>query len=633
MKIKNLLLVPLLSAALVATSACNSDNGQSSDSTSTSQVEGKVVARITVKKVDSVVVGSEIDFDELVTVYYDDESTDKNYTIEVPAASKNLVKVTDHKVKFLKEGNPSVTVKSGEQSAKFTTLVLSKLKKEAHEKFSKISDNFALISEGKPLTIHKPNYSFVNANYGEDPWTVYKNTTDGHGYLKFDSGTAFSYELNDGTVKLGKSKISSYDNYFLNMPFEVMTLEATTENDGDGDYLYFGPEVASSMSEYFYNFTAQFVWLSLNLDFDEPSTEEVTDPETGEKVEVITKDYTRWYDMSIKPVELDGFEETHYQFDIYSMIYDKNTQAPKKGKSPKLEFSLTLMYAEDNVEQAAVKAFRDDPDNEPESYDFTAAKNAIYEKLDGADHNYTLTSTASFFRGSKTSPINDNVFTETHKYNEHAVEMLVDGQQVGEYGQYWAAAYDNELSGFVEHEDKLYSWEVNEQAEKVATENTQAAGKGIYEYYITPAWLHDDDLYADIYVSEFSPVNVEESKFTAEYTIDCSDSYLFVAYALRLSISGRYYMQNLLNYWPISETDPTATDWRDILGSTQSSFVLTLGYDNTGTSVTSITMDFTGIIANFTDIGGYVYYKAHNVISSFGETAVDTSGIIYPEAA
>ena len=95
MKTKKVLMISLLGAALVATSACTLFGGtkksgkkkKSSSTTITSVEPGpgqRTVARIKITQLASAVTGDEINLDDYIDIVYDDDSTDKNFEVEVP---------------------------------------------------------------------------------------------------------------------------------------------------------------------------------------------------------------------------------------------------------------------------------------------------------------------------------------------------------------------------------------------------------------------------------------------------------------------------------------------------------------------------------------------------------------------
>lgn len=630
MKIKNLLIVPLLGAALVATSACSPSAGGSTSASesSTSGQQQKVVTRVSVKAVQQVVQGDELDFDTLVTVYYDDDSTSKDYTLEVAAASSELVTVSGKKATFVKEGTVNITVKAGAQSAKFSTEVISKVKKEANEYFSAITNNYvsAITEDAENFDIrkvHRPNYTY-SLSYPNDTTSPFAK---GHGYLKFANEHAYEYSVTDSKLTLGE-KISGYENYFVNMDLSARILEGVTLTDDEGvDYVRIDSGLASEWAEYgFYSQPHYFIYNTTGLDITLPY--DSGEPEVG-------TEYTRWEALNIYKIEdaqegQPGFEILATSAKYVVAEYEKGTGYAGENDTMKEgteEFEMSIQIAALKEEDKAVpfiEEFIADPDNEPISKDYTAVATAAKEKIDGEDHNYTLAAQSYFFRGSPTSPTFDNSYLETISVTQNAVEFVAKGGAVGDYGKYWGADVDS-LEGFAVNNGQLYTYERTGTDPDFTYPAKAAEGRtSIFNdaqvKAVTPAVLGDQTLFAEgsFFVSA---VSADATTHEVTYVLQAADSLAFIKAALNATTAGKYYISNLDYYFE--------GDYDHILSSSNTQTAITLMYDETDTNVVGFEFDYFGIIANFNGLG-YVYFQTSMVFSGFGSATVDTSKITWP---
>lgn len=293
MKIKNLLLVPLLSAALVATSCStpggNGGSGSTSDSSDTSAPASKTVSRITVQSPSSAVVGDEIDFDTIVEVIYDDNSKDKDYSLEAQAASASLVSIDGHKVKFIGEGSVNINVKAGGQSAKFSTSVLTKERaalKDFFDNFPAVygiqvcnydTDDSIIVDEGSKI-VHQSNY------YGH----YYKNSSapNAGGYFCCSDGNIYNWSATDMSgagfeaIPGPEDPVASWPYYFVNAPlyfnFSDYAPEYNSETGAFEDFkLPSSAAPQSSMTDYFDSAIDQLMYCAFEYDFSSYSTKDL----------------------------------------------------------------------------------------------------------------------------------------------------------------------------------------------------------------------------------------------------------------------------------------------------------------------------------------------------------------------
>ena len=452
MKTKKVLLISLLSAALVATSACNllgSKGGgkkkkSSSASTSTSQVEpvSDKVARIKVDAKEQVVVGDTLDLDSMVHLYNGDnkEIDSKEYEIEVPAASQSLVSVDGHKVSFLKEGSVNLNIKSGDVSAKFSTNCLSALKKQFIEETATISNNYAIwgIDENEQLyaeAIHADDYVaceyFDQDQAGEwlsgglmipnGPKTqrnlVYSYT--------FDNDEWSSITVNPAP----EASASDFGNFFVCMPFgiDILLFETKTGQDTQGndyDYLYLSSSVKSpSYSRYFDSYVSEICYRSIGVT------------------------YGGTYDFDCLKIYKETFVEGMERFLLTFDIINTST-----GVYAGSEY-MFLIYSSDTAYYGAAPVRNYiDTNQEPETLDYAPLKEHISTVT--AAHNYTVDVVGHEYELEQTS---SGYVVKSTEYSYVEQVLANEGQYEDTIRKEGETAIEA-ASGLVEHEGSLYSY-------------------------------------------------------------------------------------------------------------------------------------------------------------------------------
>ena len=632
MKIKNLLLVPLLSAALVATS-CSPAKGGDTSGSDTSGESQKVVTRVTVKQVSSVVVGDVLDFDTLVDVYYDDESTGKDYTLEAAAASKDLVKIEGNKVTILAEGDISISVKAGEQQAKFSTTAISQFKKDANEHFSAITNDFAVSIKEDGVTklrqIHRPNY-WYNPDY--DPAG---ELTSGNGMMKFASGNSYEFEVAGGVVEVGEPTQYDYDDYFKSSDFELNVLGSVTKQDASGNpFLFFGSNMPNPMAEYgYYSANHYFIYNLTSLDFGSPY--EVWDPVEQEYVyndPAAGTEYEKWESMNLR-LEKDEDQNDVYVFDCTYALYVVAEHQPAteeyqyEGENDTMkagseESAMDLVVTKLNAADPAFAAVEDivnDPEKEPVSKDYTKVRDSVSTYLDGTNHNFTVASQSMYFNATA-SAVHDT-FVESYTANEDVYDISVAVTDSGE--DVFGLADKSRAGGFavrtVELVDKLYSYNRStNKGQEIDGKNSIYGDADIKAD--TFASLSTADLWSDVYVSS---VELNETEHTETYTLKADRSLPLIKKLLSLTDAGYYYL-NLAT--SIAATKYWYESLDEAIGYGGFARIV-LGLDETNTNVVSIGFVYQAFLCYFGDTG-QTYFISQVNISSFGSTAaVDLSGI------
>lgn len=587
MKIKNLLVVPLLGLSLVAIGACGTTGNQDTGTTETPTTEPSgtsviPVARITVKKLADCVVGDVINLDEYVTVIHTDDSTSKNFTVEVALKSRDLVTVNGHNVTIVGEGTINLNIKAGEDTAKFTTTAMSLLKKTFKEDLSDISQNFAFmdVEEDGSLsigTVHQPNYT-VFSNWHQDSD---KNAIPG-GLLKTNKGNTFGFSLdaNYENIKVDSEKWHDFDNYYVNMPISIPFSEFETrhytpedEDEEEYDYLYLSPSVTST-NGYSANAIDQIVLTNAYS---------------------LSKSYV-YTGLEVRPVELtkNGETLTRYLFTTY--VAKASTPTVVEG----FFTSQIMFYDEDNIGVQAVEdyiesgaepvseTFTEVPDffkslKSAENFTMTTTSKIVYENLDEEPEGYVTT--------EETTLVNENGTQTT--YVRHAKEDTTT------------------VTGYVEKDDKLYSYAEGEDDALVATEEagkTSLFDDGI-EY--TAAYLATESLYSGFYVSKRTTLD----DGSLELTISPEDSKAFLTAYMNLTNEGRGLLEWIDQYDAEAVPEGYSSLWA-------------AGYDAKVVIGDGFAQIVIAVFIGSDDAKNYLDEELTTTINAIGSTAeIDFSGI------
>ena len=591
MKTKKVLLISLLSAALVATSACNllgtggKGKKKKSSSISTSQVDpsGDKVARIKVDPKEQVVVGDVLDLDPLVHLFNADnkEIDSKEYEVEVPAASQALVSVEGHKVTFLKEGSISLNIKVGEVNAKFSSTCLSKLKKDLLDAVAPISSRFGFMSiEYDESTqqeylatgaIHDNDYTAFSY-WGED---ASENPLPG-GFLKTKvSGTTYSYLLdsNWANIDVDPSPYGTFDNYFVNMPLNVnpMLFETRTRQDQSGedyDYLYIGADVASpSYSQYFDSYIDEFCVCALAMQ--------------------VNSSYA--YDsMEIYPEYIaEGVERYLFTVNI-----------AQKSTGTVVGAWYNFLIYDTDTEYYGVNAVREyiDSGKEPQSADFTALKQKFVEI--GAAKNYTVDiSSDEVYMDDDFKTVTETVYSysETVLANETQYQDIIvnTGETTPQAGE-----------GLVEHEGSLYSYSYSGGSYPATL---VGADQHVYVEGLnsTLSRLVAETYWADFYVSK-----VEATATEVAYKLSTTKSDAFLRGFLGVTYGGSVLLNNIDQY----------KDQVNFLGDSYATCIITM-------SASEVNLNLVIEVA-FTDANVRWTYDA--TFKNIGTTAAIETEIVYP---
>lgn len=520
MKTKKVLLISLLSAALVATSACNllgpksggKKKKSSSSSISTSQVEpsGDKVARIKVDPKEQVVVGDVLDLDSLVHLFNADnkEIDSKEYEVEVPAASQALVSVEGHKVTFLKEGSVNLNVKAGDVNAKFSTSVVSKLKKELTEALAPISTRFGFMSIEEDD--QGQEYLATGAIHDND-YTAFSYWADGPddtvlpgGFLKTKvSGTTYNYALDTNweNIDVDPSPYGTFENYFVNMPLNVnpSIFETKTRQDQSGqeyEYLYIGGDVPSpSYSQYFDSYIDEFcvcaLAMQVNSSYAYDSMEIYSD--------YIAEGVERYlFTVNIAQKSTGTVVGAWYNF----LIYDTDTQ----------------YYGIDAVREYI------DSGKEPQSQDFTALKQKFVEI--GAAKNYTVDITSSEVY------MDDNFETVTETVYSYSEQVLANETQYQDVIVNTGETTPQAGEGLVEHEGSLYSYKYSDGSYPATL---VGAGQKVYVEGLDSTLSR---IVAETYWTDFYVAQVEATATSIAYKLSTTKSDAFLRGFLGVTYAG-----------------------------------------------------------------------------------------------
>jgi len=595
MKTKKVLLISLLSAALVATSACNllgtSSGGKkkkksSSTSTSTSQVVpvDDKISRIKVDSKEQVVVGDELDLDPMVHLFDMDnnEISSKNYEIEVPQASQQLVSVSGHKLTFLKEGSVNLNVKAGDKSAKFATNCVSKIKKDLTDAVAPISTRFGFMSieaddQGQEYlvtgAIHDSDYTAF-MSWDEDSEG---NTLPG-GFLKTKvSGTTYNYSLDTNweNIDVDPSPYGTFDNYFVNMPLNVdpTIFETRTRQDTQGndyDYLYVGGDVASpSYSSYFDSYIEEFCICALALGLNDSyafDSMEIYPEYISEGVERFL------FTVNIAQKSTGTVVGAWYNF----LIYDTDT------------------------EYYGVSAVRDyiDSGSEPQSQDFSALKQKFVDI--GAAKNYTVDITSSEVY------MDDNFETITETQYSYSEQVLANETQYQDVIVNTGETTPQAGEGLVEHEGSLYSYKYSDGSYPATL---VGADQHVYVEGLDSTLSR---IVAETYWTDFYVAEVEATATEVAYKLSTTKSDAFLRGFLGVTYAGSVILNMVDQYKTQADVN--------FLGDSYATCIIT-------TTESTLNLNLVIEVA-FSDANVRWSYDA--TFKNIGSTAAITTEIVYP---
>ena len=591
MKIKKLLLISVIGAALALTGCNNkkSSSSQPDSSQQSSSEEAKQVKRLSVSKKPNVVVGDELDFESLVEITYDDGTKDnKNFTLEVPAASEELVEVEGHKATFLKEGSASITVRAGEKSAKFSTSILSKLKKDVTDAMNGLGTDFGY------LELYEEDNQIVAAPYAthNESYTAFAGWEDNNtsstdddlpgGFLKTKSGSTYSYVLDQNwqNIDVDPTPYSEFGNYYVNMPFSFDIAHAVTMQDGSGeDYLHL-PNTAASAYSFFHDSCQEFCYCSLALYFGVFATAT----------------------YQVESIDVFAFEIAEnverYALTVNLVQRTTGTKYPGGGGT------YLLIYAEDAYYGVqAVKSYVDSG-SEPAGVDVSGIK-AKFDALN-TEKNFTVDGEFTYIvETSAGAPVSSEPW--------HKEEILANSTMYQESIYYYDDNGDpvlSEVGGFVEHEGNLYSFEKDEDSYPATLAK---AGGTVYGDALEGTLVSLDN--ASYWANFFAPSMTTEGGVDT-YVVGATKNLNFLAQFIDLFGATNYYMNN----------------WREYAKTNYDLEVLADGYTDVEISVSadSFIVHLKMFAGSDPDTGNYTYYDFAATFHSIGSTAAITTPIEYP---
>ena len=556
MKRNKLFLTSMLGLALVATSACNlnffgpsKSKKKKSSSTDITDVSGsgdisgdtsgdisgdtsgdpgeRYPVRVVVNSPANAVVGEALDLDEIVTVHYSDESTDKVYEVTPLPASVDLVSVQGHVVTFLAEGVVNLSIIAGERTAKFTTSALSRIKKEFADAVTPISTNFALYD----LEFDDQGNGSVSPwSMKDEDYTAFKqwDEDDGGnilpgGFLKTKrTGTTFAYDLDTSWANIDviPQPYGTYSNYFVNMPLSInpsdfTTMEGTDDQGNTYEYLHMDASVPSpSYSQYFASYIDEFCYC--NMAFQLNSS----------------------YKFGSMDIYKEQFDENRERF-LFSI--NVLTSAGADAGSF-LEFLMYSTDAEYGVE--AVRTYIDGG-NEPISQDFSLLKQRFADIASAKNYTVSITSSEVYYEDENfTTPsetqysYTETVLANDTQYEDSAVLTTKDSTS-------------KNADGLVEHSGSLYSYQYDATNDNYPA-TLVGAGKTVYSDGLSSTL---SSLAAETYWTEFFVSYVETEAGVTTYTLATSLSEPFLLGFLSLTYSGSA-IKNMIDYYKTnSEVD------------------------------------------------------------------------------
>ena len=596
MKTKKALLVSLLSLSLVATSACTLFGGtkkskkkKSSSTTITSVEPGpgeRVVARIKITQLASAVTGDQINLDDYIDVVYDDDTSDDNYEVEVPAASADLVTLEGHKVTFVKEGNVNLTIKAGVKTAKFSTTVLSALKSEFAAAVSTISSNFGLLELGydedtqqyytQPDSTHNEVYTCFQG-WDED---ADENLIPG-GFMKVKSGTTYQYTLDATyeTLEVDPSPYGTFENYYVNMPLSIEPAYFETKVDEDNvEYLYMDSSVPANY-DFFESYVEEFFYCELAAYFKSSSTGTYT------------------YKPHSLEIYKEKLDDSRDRFLIYSKL-------EKQSDKSIVLYSADFLIYETDAEYG-VKVVKDyiDSGSEPVSKDYTALKNKFAEiaqaknfTVHSVSHEYYLEDDLETVQTTQYT-YTDVVLANETQYEDKVVYEPAEGEA------------QQACTGLVENGGSLYSYSYDS-----ATQTYPAAlvgqGQTIYVDQVakTFAALGQESIWSEFYVADITNMGTYD-----RYTLAVAKSRPFIDAFLAQTYGGSQIAYVVSQYKAQYDVD----------------FLDDYGEAYIDLAADSVTVCL-NMLVRFTDAN--VLWDITATFSDIGTTAAITTDIVYPNA-
>lgn len=596
MKTKKALLVSLLSLSLVATSACTLFGGtkkskkkKSSSTTITSVEPGpgeRVVARIKITQLASAVTGDQINLDDYIDVVYDDDTSDDNYEVEVPAASADLVTLEGHKVTFVKEGNVNLTIKAGTKTAKFSTTVLSALKSEFAAAVSKISSNFGLLELGydedtqqyytQPDSTHNEVYTCFQA-WDED---ADENPIPG-GFMKVKSGTTYQYTLDATyeTLEVDPSPYGTFENYYVNMPLSIEPAYFETKVDENNvEYLYMDSSVPANY-DFFESYVEEFFYCELAAYFKSSSTGTYT------------------YKPHSLEIYKEKLDDSRDRFLIYSNL-------EKQSDKSIVLYSADFLIYETDAEYG-VKVVKDyiDSGSEPVSKDYTALKNKFAEiaeaknfTVHSVSHEYYLEDDLETVQSTQYT-YTDVVLANETQYEDKVVYEPAEGEA------------QQACSGLVENGGSLYSYSYDS-----ATQTYPAAlvgeGQSIYVDQVakTFAALGQQSIWSEFYVADITNMGTYD-----RYTLAVAKSRPFIDAFLAQTYGGDQIAYVVAQYKSLYDVD----------------FLNDYGEAYIDLAADSVTVCL-NMLVRFSDAN--VLWDITATFSDIGTTAAITTDVVYPNA-
>ncbi len=283
MKNKNIKLLTILSAGalVMGLASCGENTNSSAASEGTSETSSEVQSsetpssssvtktpkRIKNNGVDTVVSGVEFDLDDTITILYDDDSSDHNYTV---TSSSDDVSISGHLITIKGHGEYSLLVTAGTLKSRVSVTVVSEEHKaliDFLEPLSETPQNYTLqvcdwddngyLTYGGETVVHNENYIAI---YDEtDPTGVYPSTSkyageptstllaklsDGHAYWGYLAGT------NDNIKPTFEPGYASWSNYYITGDLSIDALDATYQTSGTSEYLMMSTAFEAAILNY-----------------------------------------------------------------------------------------------------------------------------------------------------------------------------------------------------------------------------------------------------------------------------------------------------------------------------------------------------------------------------------------------
>lgn len=455
MKISKLTIAALLTMGLVVT-GCNSKKSQpSSDTPSSESSSGSQVDPVTRIKVTSLtralIVGEEINLDDYVSVVGGEGP--KVFTAQL-VAGENVISLEGKTLTALAEGSFSLKILAGAMDANFAGNVYSQVRADIASVLAETIegyDAYGLANTGElngKFNIHRSDY-YAATNYYLDSATVTG------GMLRAENGNTYEFTMDDkvGTNLDVKPSIVSSDfshwSTQIDINIDISEFDLVVDEEtGNPVGLELSPEkpvFGAGWAGIFENAVDQYAAAILDINL----------------AATIAHYSAAYAPLKLTPVkyqERNAFIVTP-QIEMSGMVYSVNRALVVTGES--------------TSEVTAVRSYID-AGNFPEPIPFVEMQNSLKAVADAKNYTYEINAGWFTSTGDPSTVPTDGWMPKYGNYFTVGSEQtkVSDSAKYSQFGT-------GKISGYIEHESKLYSFQNSKVEEEWGTtlNATEVEGK------------------------------------------------------------------------------------------------------------------------------------------------------------